>query len=82
MPCSERENDTCKTPWDYCCDTDRLPAGTAVVKVVDDDGKTVALDAKAAMGMKELQTIVVKGKAKRDEAGNLVVLAPAVFVKK
>lgn len=32
--------------------------------------------------MKELQTLVVKGTAKRDEAGNLTVLVPAVFVKK
>jgi hypothetical protein len=29
-----------------------------------------------------LSTVVVKGKAKRDEAGNLTVLATGVFVKK
>jgi hypothetical protein len=82
IPCSEKPGDSCSTPWDYCCDTDKLPAATAVVKVVAADGSTVALDAKNDLGMKELQTVVVKGKAKRDEAGNLTVLAPAVFVKK
>jgi hypothetical protein len=82
VPCSENPGDTCPTPWDYCCDTDKLPAATAVVKLVDADGATVAKDAKRDLGMKELQTVVVKGKAKRDEAGNLTVLAPAVFVKK
>lgn len=46
VPCSEKEGDSCPTPWDYCCDTDRLPANTAVVKVVDEDGKTLPLDAK------------------------------------
>jgi hypothetical protein len=81
-PCNEIEGDSCKTPWDYCCDTDRLPGGTAVVKVVDADGKTLAMDAKQQMGLSELQTVVVKGKAKRDEAGNLTVLAPAVFVRR
>jgi len=82
VPCNEREGDSCKTPWDYCCDADQLPGGTAVVKVVDSDGKTLPLDAKKQMGMTELQTVVVKGKAKRDEAGNLTVLAPAVFVRR
>jgi hypothetical protein len=81
IPCSEREGDTCQTPWDYCCDTPHLPAATAVVKIVDGDGKTIAKDARKDLGMKELQTVTVKGKAKRDEAGNLIVLAPAVFVK-
>ena len=81
VPCNERPGDSCKTPWDYCCDTDILPASTAVVKIIDGEGKTVAKDAQKDLGMKELQTVTVKGKAKRDEAGNLVVLASAVFVK-
>ncbi|MBC7853919.1 MAG: hypothetical protein IAF94_10815 [Pirellulaceae bacterium] len=81
VPCSERPGDSCTTPWDYCCDTDALPASTAVVKIVDGEGKTIAKDARKELGMKELQTVTVKGKAKRDEAGNLVVLTSAVFVK-
>lgn len=82
VPCSERAGDSCPTPWDYCCDTDQLPASTASIKVVDESGKTVAIDAKSGLGLKELQTIIVKGKAKRDEAGNLNVLASGIFVKK
>jgi hypothetical protein len=81
-PCNERPGDSCPTPWDYCCDTDRLADGTAVVKVIDADGKTLDKDAEQDLGMKALQTVIVKGKAKRDEAGNLTVLAPAIFVKK
>jgi hypothetical protein len=82
-PCSEREGDACQTPWDYCCeDTDDLHKGMATVKVVDDGGKTVPVDARALLGVKELQTVVVKGKAKRDEQGNLTVLASGLYVRR
>lgn len=81
VPCSERPGDSCTTPWDYCCDTDQLPANMASIKLVDDAGKTLAVDAKTGLGLKELQTVVVQGKAKRDEAGNLSVLASGIFVK-
>jgi hypothetical protein len=82
VPCSERPGDSCPTPWDYCCDAADLPTSTAAIKIVDDSGATLPVDAKTGFGLKELQTIVVKGKAKRDEAGNLSVLASGIFVKK
>jgi len=81
IPCNEIEGDSCKTPWDYCCDTDRLPKSMATVKFVDESGKTLETDARTLLGLKELQSIVVKGKAQRDEAGNLTVLASSVFVQ-
>src|SRR5262245_30211879 len=82
-PCSDREGDTCETPWDYCCDTpEDLAAATVLVKVVDKEGKTVARDAKELLGVKELQTVVVRGRAKRDEKGNLTaVQASGLFVR-
>ena len=80
-PCNENDDDACETPWDYCCDTDQLPASKAMVKIVDEHGKTVGSDARKLLGLKELQTVVVRGKAKRDEAGNLTVLANGVFVR-
>jgi hypothetical protein len=81
--CNEKDDDGCKTPWDFCCDdTDELHKGMATVKVVDDQGKTVAVDARELLGVKELQTVVVKGKAKRDEQGNLTVLASGLFVRR
>ena len=78
-PCASDEG--CKTPWDYCCDTDLLPASKAMVKIVDKHGKTVATDAKTLLGVKELQTVVAKGKAHRDDAGNLTILADGIFVR-
>ena len=73
--------DGCETPWDYCCDLDVLPKAKAMVKVVDANGRTVDTDARRLLGVKELSTVVVHGKAKRDDAGNLTVLADGVFVK-
>jgi hypothetical protein len=80
--CSDIPGDGCPSPWDYCCETDKLPEATALVKVVDDQGKLVAADARELLGVKELQTVVVKGKAQRDESGNLTILANGVYVKK
>ena len=59
----------------------KLPTAMALVKFVDDSGSIVKADAKELLGVKELSTIVVKGEAKRDEAGNLTILASGVFVK-
>jgi len=81
-PCNEKDDDSCETPWDYCCDVDLLPAAKAMVKIVDENGKTVATDARELLGLKELQTVVIRGKAKRDEAGNLTILASGIFVRK
>ena len=79
--CSDIEGDHCPIPWDYCCETSKLPTGSALVKVVDEKGELVKASAKELLDVKELSTVVVKGKAKRDEAGNLTVLANGVFVK-
>lgn len=78
-PCGADEG--CPTPWDCCCDPNLSPETKAMVKVVDGSGKTVATDARKLLGLKELQTVVVHGRAKRDETGNLTVLADGVFVR-
>jgi hypothetical protein len=78
----EGEVCSCKTPWDYCCETDKLPTAMALVKFVDDGGKVVPHDAKTNFGVQELDTVIIKGKAKRDDAGNLTILAKSMFVKK
>ena len=79
--CSDIPGDSCPIPWDYCCETDKLPTGTALVKVVDGEGNLVKEDARQLLGVKELATVVLKGKAERDETGNLTILANGVFIK-
>lgn len=78
-PCNEIEGDTCKTPWDYCCEAD-LGKATALVMFVDDMGKVVKQDARELLGVKELDTVYLVGKAKRDKAGNVTVMAAKLFV--
>ncbi len=79
--CSDIPGDNCPVPWDYCCETDKLPTASALITVVDENGDVVEADARALLDVKELSTVVVQGKAKRDEAGNLTVLATGVFVR-
>jgi hypothetical protein len=54
----------------------------ALVKFVDSSGVIVKHDAKANFGVKELDTVIIKGTAERDDAGNLTVLASGMFVRK
>jgi hypothetical protein len=80
-PCEPDEG--CPTPWDCCCvpKEELLPA-TAQVKFVGGDGKTLGVGAKELLGVKELTVVVVKGKASRDEQGNLTVVASGLFPRK
>ena len=71
----------CPTPWDYCCTTDQVKDNIATVKVVDDAGSPVGSDARSLLNVEELSTVVVQGKAQRDEQGNLSVLASKVYVR-
>ena len=80
--CSDIEGDNCPKPWDYCCETEKLPNATALVKIVDDQGELIKVDAKGLLNISELSTVVVEGKAKRDDAGNLTVLGSKLYVRK
>lgn len=77
-PCEPEEG--CPTPWDCCCvpKEELLPA-TAQVKFEGGDGKTLGVGAKELLGVKELTVVVVRGKANRDEQGNLTVVASGLF---
>ena len=77
--CSADEG--CPTPWDYCCTQAQVKDNIATVKIVDDAGKPVADDARRLLGVKELSTVVVQGKAQRDDQGNLTIAANKVFVR-
>lgn len=79
-PCPPGEG--CPTPWDCCCVAkEDLLKAMATVKVVDDQGQTVLVDARKLLGVKESATVVVHGKAKRDDKGNLTVLTDKLFVR-
>jgi hypothetical protein len=72
----------CDCPWDYCeAPKKELQASRATVKFLDAQGETLKAEAREAFGIKELSTVVVKGRAVRDAAGNLVVVGSGLFVK-
>ena len=80
--CERIPGDNCPTPWDFCCRTDKIPAASALVKVVDESGQPIKSDARELLGVRELTEVIVSGKALRDDSGNLTVLASKVYVKK
>ncbi len=75
------KDEGCRTPWDYCCQTDAVKENIATIKIVDESGKPVSQSARDLLQVKELAMVVVKGKAKRDDQGNLTVAANQVFVR-
>lgn len=80
-PCNEKMADKCPTPWDYCCEAD-IGKKILLVEFQSDGGRPLAAGAKELFDVKELDTVVIKGKAKRDPDGNLTVLASTMYVKK
>ena len=78
--CPPEEN--CPKPWDYCCTQNEVKDNIATIKIVNEQGNPVMEHAKQLPGVKELSLVVVEGKAKRDDQGNLSVLASKVFIKK
>lgn len=72
----------CPTPWDYCCTQNEVKDNIATIKVVNESGQPVDKDAKQLLGVKELDQVIVQGKAQRDDQGNLTVLAQKVYVEK
>lgn len=77
----EGDKMNCETPWDYCCeDPKRLNAGTVAVELFDGD-KLALGSAQGWNGLDHLREVVVRGKLKKDDKGNLTVVAQGVYVK-
>ena len=77
----EGEECDCATPWDYCCEIDKLPHAMAFIRFNDNQGNVHMFNAKSLFPVNELSTVVVKGIAKRDDAGNLTILADGIYVR-
>ena len=76
--CGEKnKEDKCTTPWDYCCEEDKIPAYSLLVEVRGADGKPIATP--ALPDMRLLDLVKVTGKLVTDEHGNLSLLADGLF---
>ena len=52
-----------------------------MIRFADEQGKTINADAKSGLGVKEMDTVVVKGKFVKDPDGALSVVASQLFVR-
>lgn len=77
--CADIPGDNCPVPWDYCCEPkDSLIAHTATIKVVNDAGDLLSIDA-AALGLSPNDEVVIVGTvAPRPFAEQLTVNATGV----
>lgn len=67
---------------DECAEcAQELAAATTMVKFVDAQGKVLAVDARQLLGLKEQQTVVVRGTASRDKSGNVSIVANGIHIR-
>lgn len=79
LACGE-DGMSCETPWDYCCTEPKtLAEKGASVEFVQGEQR-VGAPVRGFHGLDHLKTVTVVGKAKKDEAGNLTILARGIFV--
>lgn len=72
----------CDCPWDFCeLDKKVLANARISVKFVDGAGNTLAAGAREMFGLKELSSVVIKGKVHRDDKDNVVVVASGIYVR-
>lgn len=74
--------DECKTPWDFCCTPPDEMAKVSATIVFQAGAKPIAGSVIGFQGLDHLSNVVVKGKAEKDSAGNLTVVADGIFVRK
>jgi len=73
--------DSCKKPWDYCCESqDDLARHMVSVQVNGPDGKILHKGLKGVGKIKELSEVVVQGVLKVDAAGAKSVHATGIYV--
>lgn len=77
LPCAD---DKCGPDCPHCAA--EIAASTTVVKFVDEQGKTIAVDSRQLLGIKEEETVVVQGIANRDADGNVALMASGIFIKR
>lgn len=66
---------------DDCCASLRAEC-TTLVKIVDDQGKPLAVDTRELLDVKENDMVVVKGKVQRDDEGTFTVAASGVYIRR
>lgn len=71
----------CNKPWDFCCVPSEELAKSTVTIEVHQGGKPLRAGLQGVAGLEPMKEIVVTGEARRDDAGNVLVVAKGFFVK-
>ena len=81
--CDLREGDSCKFPWDVCCeDSKDITANTLSVQLVDENGMVLKTGLKGKNGLKELALLIVQGTVSpQSSAESMVINATAIQVQ-
>ena len=77
--CDEGAAEPCPISDDCCPEGAAAPR--TLVRLVDGQGRPLASDARRLLGVREHQTVVVRGRAERDDAGNVSIAAEALYVR-
>lgn len=82
VPCDEKGDDHCSTPWDNCCDPSEVKkAGTATIQVLGEDGKPIRTGLKSINGLAELSRVTVEGTVAANSSSEaFIVNASAIHV--
>lgn len=81
--CSDKPDDHCKQPWDYCCDPPEVIAKhNATIQVVTAAGRPFKAGLKGQNELKELSEVMVQGTVKEIKEKLFIVNAKAIYVVK
>lgn len=81
--CDKNPADSCKTPWDACCEpADVLAKNSVTVQVVDAEGRPMKAPLSGIEGVKPLAQLIVTGIAKVSADGVVIVNVEGVHVAK
>jgi hypothetical protein len=78
--CGEKEGvpDSCRTPWDYCCEAPDVLAKNVILVELRKDGAPLRNSLADGYGLVRLAPVTVAGTVERDAHGNVTLLATAV----
>ncbi len=79
--CNLRKGDSCKSPWDVCCEAKKdVQANTLSVQVLDKDGKIFKTLLEGKSGLEKLSEVIVKGTIS-DQSSDTVTIINAETIQ-
>ena len=74
------QDEACEAGCPHCAE--EAADCTVLVKFMDAAGRVLPVDARSCWGCSDQDMVVVQGRTRRDESGNLSVLAEGIYVRR